>query len=277
MTETNAANTSITKTPSNTAAGMLGINRVRYDWNHPRRCQAHYKATGERCRYWAMRDCKFCKKHNNLSKYHKTKSIAGNTSAGATVRTAEDMAKLKFYSKRLGPKLTAALEEMVSQPLQDQLSLFEELAIVREVAGQALELYSVAQEKIPATAPNRAEVLASAGMLLQSALENVRTMCKTAAEVNAAGKDKYSIHSLQDVAAQIVRMVTTCFGDRPEQLAEFDAMLTQQLRLPKAQADGTTLTPDMDALDMDATIPAWVGPADEVDAGQGYDEPTTEQ
>lgn len=204
------------------------------------RCTFVY-ADGNRCGRWAVKGYHKCWKHGGAvwTRHQKNSLVMGR--------------KL-FYSKRLGPKLKAAIEEALAQPESDRISLEEELELVRHIAGDAIQLYSNSVE-LP-DGPNKDKALGLATQIGFAALEQVRVYCKTAAEVKAAGKDQFSIHALQDVANQITRLVAICFDDYPEAMAKFDRLMSTQLRLPIIGPQGTRLTPDKDAIVMDDSIPS---------------------
>jgi len=165
------------------------------------------------------------------------------------------VSKLRFYGKRLAPKMKAVIEELLDNPESETLRLDEELAIVRDIAGDAVALLSAAKE-LPDDNPKKTELRAAASAIAMDAMHQVRTFTHTAAAINSVSKDKFSVHALQDVVQQITKMVYLCFDHDKDGLALFDQMLTDQLRLPKIGVDGTNLTPDMDVTEMDSTIPS---------------------
>lgn len=165
-----------------------------------------------------------------------------------------DMGRLRFYEKRMGPKLAAFVEECILQPESDQYNLSQELAIARDLMGEALELYEKAK-LLPDTNPHKGNRLATAGALMASAMKEVRETCRVGSEAFNNAKDKYSVHTLLDVVAQIKRMIRSCFDYDEDGLQRFDMLLTERLALPKIGADGTTITPDSDVMQMDDSIP----------------------
>lgn len=163
--------------------------------------------------------------------------------------------RARFFSHRLGPKLRAAVEQCLDAPEAEQLELFEELAIIRSLAGDAAEIHARA-EALPDERQDKQQLLIAAGSLLSQQMEYIATVCEKAAKVSAMGKDKYSIHTLQDIINQVGRMVHSCFGHDVAGLMAFDKMLSEQLRLPVSQNQGTYRTPDIEATMMDDTIPS---------------------
>lgn len=218
------------------------VHRILPDGSrHPRLCKCVRK--GNLCWQFALRGSDYCRFHGGGRKKSKRLNPIG----------ADEMA-LKFYGKRLGPKLNAYVEEMLSQPHNEQLRLNEELALMRVCAGDALALYNAASE-LPETVKNRSEMVANAATIMQVSLEQVVKTCEIAAKIDAMGKDKFSVHALQDVVSQLTKLVHDCFSHDEAALMVFDHRLNAELRLPKTTADGTVLTPDNDVLQMDKTIP----------------------
>lgn len=165
-----------------------------------------------------------------------------------------DQQRVRFYGKVLGPHLEAFVNECLESPESEQLSLLEELAVMRGFAGEALQLHAMAIA-LPETNKLRQQHIANASALALQALENVRIMAKTASDNFIASKDKFSVHSLLDVVAQLKRIAYAAFEHDTEALNRFDSLIAAQLRLPKIGAEGTDITPDADVIEMDSTIP----------------------
>lgn len=177
-------------------------------------------------------------------------------SAGNYDPTTDDntVARLRYYKDRMGPKLNAFVEECLAQPESDQYNLSEELAVARDLLGEAIELYERAK-LLPDANPNKSLMLVNAGSMLSNASKEVREICKTGADVFDKAKDKFSIHAIVEIVGQVKRLIRQCFGHDELGLEEFDRVLTKELRLPRIGNDGTTITADQDVIDMDATVP----------------------
>jgi len=200
--------------------------------DHPRRCKA-LRHDRSQCERYALKDSNYCSFHG------------GRRADKHRVRIDH---LPKFYSKRLGPTLTARLEELTGAAPSEQLSLLEELSLMRVLAGDTVALYDAA------VGTEKTELVANAGMLLRDALRQVADMCEKAARVDALAKDKISIHHLSFVVNQIVRIAAEVFGDDTTRAAQFEQLIRERVRLPSIQ-QGTLLTPDADVVDMDSTIP----------------------
>lgn len=232
-----------------TAAAMKLANE---NFQHERRCKAQWK--GAPCKYWALANEDYCKRCGRLNRNKRT-TVAGTLVTQQHGMTREEM---NFYSRRLGPRLKARIEEIEAATTgANPISLRDELMLMRDVAGRAVACYSSAEE-LPDNAPNKAELQGVADKLMLAALREVRVMCKTAAEVEELRGDKYDIHTLNDIVAQICGMVHRNFGfieNIEPYLIEFERQIKEELVLPKSGTEGTDITPDADVLAMDDTIP----------------------
>lgn len=154
----------------------------------------------------------------------------------------------RFYSKYLTRTVQEAVEEALAVSPREQLQLFEELALMRDLAGQAVALYSAARET------GKAEVMMQAGMLMQQHLKEVIATCESAARIDAAAKDKVSVHTLHHFVDQLVRVAFETFGDT-DKAREFEFAIRTQIKLPSSGVNGTDITPDQDVTEMDRSVP----------------------
>jgi hypothetical protein len=208
-----------------------------YD-GHPDQCTAKAIRTRQRCRRWRMLGATKCHIHG------------GRRELKAAVRIGH---LPRFYSKHLSKTLNDAVEEALAYSPQEQISLFEELAITREMAGDALKAWAAAKA-LPDSNVKKQAYLQASSMLVREVLDHVRTFCESAARIQAMGKDKFSIHNLQAVVNQIVRISYDVFGDDLEKAQQFERAIAEHVRLAE-QNQGTLITPDQDVIDMDSTIP----------------------
>jgi hypothetical protein len=151
-----------------------------------------------------------------------------------------------FYSKHLTGTLKAYVETCTGIDPNDQLSLFEELALVRHLAGDSIRLYQGAQQS------GKPELLSGATALMREALSHVVKTCEAAARIDALAKDKISIHNLTFLVEQIVRIAFKTLDE--DDARRFEVMVRSEIRI-QSGPDGTMLTPDMDVTAMDDTIP----------------------
>lgn len=160
------------------------------------------------------------------------------------------------YSKYFSKTLKDAIQEQLDTPPLERLQLFEELALMRDLAGQSIALYSIAREAA-ASQPGNERLIAcvlGAGETMRLHLAEVVNVCEKAARLDEAAKDKISIHTLTFVVNQIVKCAYDVFGDDPR-IMILDTMLKNKVRLPSTGTAGTDLTPDLDVQAMDATVP----------------------
>lgn len=154
----------------------------------------------------------------------------------------------RFYSKYMTRTVREAVEDALAVSPQEQLQLFEELALMRTLAGESIKLYSAAKET------GKQPVIDTAAMIMQQQLNEVVRTCEAAARIDASAKDKVSVHTIHHFVDQIVRIAFDSFGDDPK-AKEFEHLIRTQLKLPRSGNDGTSLTPDMDVTEMDSSVP----------------------
>ena len=223
----------------------------------PRRCKGKSRRRfGEQCPKFAMRGSNYCRHHGGAF-------IRKQQTEPATLGDGLQSTMPRFYSKHLGKTLAAAIAEQEACGPDEQLQLYEELQLMRDVAGQAVQMYSVAREAIAQCDPsdtkkfNALQVVAiNAGTLMQEQLARVVSIVETAARMRALAKDNYSPQQLHFVVNQLVRITAEVFDNDVDKARLLDDAIKKHLKLPSLGTDGTNLTPDMDVQAMDATIPA---------------------
>lgn len=198
--------------------------------NHPRRCQGMGRHSGVRCKNWADTGSKFCRFHGgHLGKRH------------ARVDKLPQM-----YSKHLTHTLQKVVEETLTQSIQDQLDLTEELAVIRGTVIDVCKLFDLTEEG--------GDARLTAGALLRATLREVVSSCEAAARVAAISRDRISVHNLSNVLNQVVRCAWQVFGDDHDKAREFEKLIKTTVRLPD-EVLGTSITPEQDVLEMDDSIP----------------------
>lgn len=156
----------------------------------------------------------------------------------------------RFYRQHLTQTLNEAVAAQLNTDPKEQVSLFEELALMREHTGQLVRLWSQAIEQ-----EAKEELIIACGTEMQLALQEVAKLALAANNVMRTGKDQYSVHDLKYVVMQLTRIMYDVCGDDHSDLAKkFEAMVDDKLVLPKSP-EATTLTPDQDVLSMDDTVP----------------------
>lgn len=168
-----------------------------------------------------------------------------------------------FYYRTLKPTLARKLEEALEQtsPMQ-QLATYEELALTRIAADQAVQLFSHVME---GGDPN--QILATS-MVMRDALKDVVSMARDTATLEDARQKLNGAFAqvLSDVLQSVVRAANEAFGD-DYRVGVFEKLLREHLEMRAVPLDtnddgrkGTLLTPDQDAIDMDSSVPAHPDP-----------------
>jgi hypothetical protein len=195
-------------------------------YDHPRRCQATRRC-GLRCERWALSGSNNCQFH-------------GGRRGGQGKYWTQFVGR--FYKRSLTASLEAVLSEQLEMKPDEQLSLFEELALVREAANNHVKIYSLAVET------GKQEAIMAAGELMAISMQRVAEICRIAAATHNEQKDKFSVHDLNYIIEQIIRISFDCFKDDPR-VNKFALMIRENLQLTKDQ--GTSITPDQEVLEMD--------------------------
>lgn len=231
---------------------------------HPRQC-TKVRRNGKRCGKWANRGSDRCESH--------PRSKSRDQRIG--VRTEH---LPRFYRDRLTRTLTEVVDSMLGEPAHEQVGLYEELALLRDVAGQVVQLYGTARdardeheaalvdvspddEQGVAAWQERADALegalAESAQMMVSQLNQVRDLATAIVRNEAVSKDKLSVHTLHGAMRQVVRIMYEVCGEENQHLAvQLEERVKAEVVLPVAGGtEGTDVTPDQDVLSMDDTVP----------------------
>jgi len=186
---------------------------------HRRQCKARSFATKNRCRRWALKYSDFCQFHGGRN--------------SACYRFHKGIYKLPgYYSKYLGPKLSERVQDALNQPHDEQVALYEELAISRANACEALKLAQPLYD--PATAD---KIDDDTKMLIIStlgtAMAHVKDMVLAAARIEKDAKDKVSLKVINLIVTQIILSINEVCGTENILIAEAIATaIDNNVRLP---------------------------------------------
>jgi hypothetical protein len=222
-------------------SGKLGL--APEEW----RC-VHIKRNGQRCRAWRFKDCTRCRVHGGALQKRARRASSSKTRVDTLPR---------FYKKNMCKTLTAYVAECLESPPSEQLSVFEELALLRHYAEQHVALYSIAVS-LPDDNAKKMDCVMSAGELMKCQLQAVVDMTARAVSMENSAADKISVHHLAFVINQIVRISHEVLGEHQELAENFERLVRERIQLPTSGATGTSITPDMidgEVVEMDETIP----------------------
>lgn len=220
---------------------------------HERQCNAKSRVSQSRCRRWALKERKYCQFH------------------GGRRRDARRNGLPTKYGKYLGDTLKKAVDDFLSEPHHEQVSVYEELAISRLAASQAIKLAQpVLEGRIELSAETRALALGC----LQDAMNNVRDMVVAAARIEAIATDKVSIRILDTFVTQIIRSIYRVCGDDDEMAAAIEVEIRKTVRLPSKESEGIDILPST-ILEMDSTITGDGGAGDILRENETFEESGT--
>ena len=180
------------------------------------------------------------------------------------------------YSKYLSESLADRLQDLVARPLREQINAVEELGLMEIAATDAVQLYNLVEQtteselqkletldegeaKKNAVVRDVLQQRMAAGMLMKDALQGV---VDAREQVQRIANDKRTSIAVQDLAllvSQFVEIAYEVFGENNIELVNEYAARVRSVKLPRDGSEGTTLTPDMDVMAMDKTIPKIAG------------------
>lgn len=135
-----------------------------------------------------------------------------------------------FYSKHLGPKLSERVRELLDAPHDVQVSLYEELAVARASACEALKLAQpLFDEKMELSTETKSLIISTLG----SAMANVKDLVLAASKLEKEAGDKVSVKVINLVVMQIVLAINDVCGTENLALAEaIGKAIDERVRLP---------------------------------------------
>ena len=213
-----------------------------------RRCKTVWKAgsrrEGQRCRKVAMIGSDYCNFHGGRRESrHKARDLASRILRRAPT----------YYRKHMSKSLEQAISEHLECDVGERFDLSVELGLIRELAGQAIGLYSAAVD-----APNsRPETVLAAGEIMRSALQHVVETTLTAARVESMQLDKVSVHSLRSFVAIITKILWEELDPEHRDVAErLERRMRRDLRVVMDQAaQGVDFSPADDVHAMIDSVP----------------------
>lgn len=222
---------------------------------HPRQCTYVNKHTGCRCKKFSVVwNEEVCKRPDPL----RCSRHLGGASPVAILKKAVGNPHKRlpmFYSKVLTKSLREFVAECCEQEPHKQLALWEELALLRDKAALVVGLYGKMKEKFgDDPTPDQLTALMRVGDMMELALKAVAEMSMRQSTLLNAGKDKVTVFNIEYAVQQVVRIAHQAFGNSPE-VVEFERMVRDNVKIA-AGPEGTTLTPDQEALALDALVPS---------------------
>lgn len=157
---------------------------------------------------------------------------------------------MTYYHKYLGQKLRDKVDGFLNMPAQEQLALYEELAISRTTALHAIQMYDAAVESGNTTS------ITLGIECVREAMNHVRDICLAASKIEKDAEDKISARSISIFVTQIIRAIHKVCPD--EKLAmRIEHEIHNSVRVPK-ELEATESTPSDVVVSMDDTVPAYV-------------------
>lgn len=197
---------------------------------HDRQCQSKSRVTKKRCRKWALTGRDFCQFHGGR------RTLARRTGLP------------KHYTKHLGETLRHQIESLANESHQEQVQLYEELAVSRVMLEQALRLAEPVL--IGDDMDDKTKLLAMS--MLGDAIAGVKELVLACSKIENDVKERVSIRVLDLFVLQIMRAIyRACPDDEIAEKIEFE--LRDSVSLPSGdqplevpEVEGTAITPSDD-------------------------------
>jgi hypothetical protein len=165
------------------------------------------------------------------------------------------------YSQALSEGLQARLDE-AERARCDAVGLYAEIDLAADTVCAEARMYDQARQmhdvactaNDPELASRCLETVATTGGRLRRALTEVADMRERHARMMAQSTEQIGVGSVGHVLLQMIEISRDVLGDRPE-VAELARRLRNEVRIVDGRVAGTQRTPDMDADDMDSTVP----------------------
>lgn len=183
-----------------------------------------------------MRGRGYCPFHGGKSPLATTKSMPG------------------FYKRYLTKTLATKLDELTAGSHSEQVSIYEELALMRIMASDAVVLVGAALDN---GEPGSRALAAS---VLREALDGVKEFVLAASRIEKDAEDKVSLQVMSLFVLQITRAIYRVLGDDIATAKRIEKEIHDTVRLPRpgvdpnVNLDGTTITPDQVVAEMDESI-----------------------
>ena len=196
---------------------------------HPRQCKAIHKTLGKRCRKYAVQGSKYCASHGG-------KRLGR---AGRPRKYTHGRFMSSAYLQCVGPTLKEKLTELLNKPHDEQVALYEELAVARAAAAQALKLASPIFEPKKSLTPEVATLAedpqfkALALSTLKDAMTTVKDLVVAASKIEKDAEDKVSVKVINLFVIQILRAIESVLGaDHDDLLRKIQKAIDEQVRMP---------------------------------------------
>lgn len=208
------------------------------------------KKDGTRCRKWRIKGTDRCN-----TKRHQRRGYEYNVGVKHLPR---------LYARAMTKTLRERVDDQLAATHDQQIELYEELALMRESATESVRMYALVAERIDEIRERGEEVPAKlaqardhSAALMAEHLEKVKEYALGIARVRSLTKEKLTSHALYGVVHQVARMMYEVCGEEHEDIARrLESRMRQEITLPgDAESEGTNITPDVDVLEMDELVP----------------------
>jgi hypothetical protein len=207
------------------------------------------------CNNWTLRGGDLCRFHDQRSAKRRRAKLAARGWQPISNNATSHLTVA--YSKYLSESLS---ERMQSLSDKDLFDVSEEVKLARATVHDVAQFYDLAllareQADTPEKELAALQACLAAGQLVRSVAEDVTEVAGKAVGAMVQAKALIGVQNIPLLVAQIVQAAHDEFGDDQPDRVKRLAERISEIRMPAEGAIGTSITPDMEAAAMDATVP----------------------
>lgn len=180
---------------------------------------------------------------NNETKSSRSTAKAFLASTKETTYLHRGERKLSdFYSECLGPVLSDKVRELLDNPHDEQISLYNELQIARALYGESLKLVQPLFEPRNGQERLTTEIKALILQTVEGASKEVKDLCLAQSKIEKESSDKVSMRVVEIIIFRIMAAINDICGvDNMAIGNEIKRAIDERIRLPLSNKFNPTI------------------------------------
>jgi len=147
-----------------------------------------------------------------------------------------------FYSECLGPVLSDKVRELLDNPHDEQISLYNELQIARALYGESLKLVQPLFEPRNGQERLTTEIKALILQTVEGASKEVKDLCLAQSKIEKESSDKVSMRVVEIIIFRIMAAINDICGvDNMAIGNEIKRAIDERIRLPLSNKFNPTI------------------------------------
>ena len=147
-----------------------------------------------------------------------------------------------FYSECLGPVLSDKVRELLDNPHDEQISLYNELQIARALYGESLKLVQPLFEPRNGQERLTTEIKALILQTVEDASKEVKDLCLAQSKIEKESSDKVSMRVVEIIIFRIMAAINDICGvDNMAIGNEIKRAIDERIRLPLSNKFNPTI------------------------------------